>query len=227
MMLSPFESLFGIPQREVRKNVLLLPILPKGFLNILGFEKLTRGFLYASASIENWTLIQTGMGAPLVGDAVLYLEGSCCQNLLLVGSCGALPRSCLEIGNLVYPEKCLAIESFSEFLLEEISSLRVLLLQNPLLKKWIEVSNSVKIRPVTCATLPSLKLEEEREEWLFFQGVDVVDMECSAFFSAAQYCKIPASALFYVTDIVNEKPFYNGGGFKMPSHLFEVLKKIF
>ncbi|MBI1883546.1 MAG: hypothetical protein HYS08_05010 [Chlamydiae bacterium] len=222
MTLSRFEILFGIPQTEVRKNVLLLPILPKGFLKLLGLEKLIRGFLYASASMKNWTFIQTGMGAPLVGDAVLYLQASACENLLLFGSCGALPRSRLVIGDLVCPEKCLALESFSEFLLDEISSLRVLRLQNPLVRNFFGGA----IRPVTCATVGSLKLEEEREEWLFFQGVDIVDMECSAFFSAAQYCKISATALFYVTDIVNEKPFYAGGDFKIPEEALRVLKDI-
>lgn len=56
--------------------------------------------------------------------------------------------------------------------------------------------------------MSSLKLEEDRHEWLIQQGVDVVDMECSAFFSAAQYAHLSALAVFYVTDIIKDRPFY-------------------
>ncbi|MDP6685676.1 MAG: hypothetical protein QGI05_01845, partial [Candidatus Omnitrophota bacterium] len=40
---------------------------------------------------------------------------------------------------------------------------------------------------------------------------DVVDMECSAFFSASRAVNKKAAALFYVTDIINKVPFYNLG----------------
>jgi purine-nucleoside phosphorylase len=40
------------------------------------------------------------------------------------------------------------------------------------------------------------------------KNIDVVDMECSAFFSASSYTGLKAMALFYVSDIIKEKPFY-------------------
>ena len=40
------------------------------------------------------------------------------------------------------------------------------------------------------------------------RGIDIVDMECSALFSASEYIHRQAMALFYITDIINKKPFY-------------------
>lgn len=208
-MMSTFESLFGIIPEEVKRNCLLVPLLSKGFLKNFGIEKLNRGFLYASGQGTNFTLIQTGMGAGLVGDAVLYLKETNCKNLLLFGSCGALNNNTeLQIGSLVYPEKCSSFESFSDFLGSPSRPPQIYFPDKSLRDSFLKETNCADLRPVHCATVASLKLEEEKDAWLIEQGIDVVDMECSAFFSASKHAEIPALALFYIADIVNQKPFY-------------------
>lgn len=209
-MTTQFEILFGIPSESIQKNVLLLPLIPKGLLKNLGLEKLNKGRLYASAHISGMTVIQTGMGAPLVGDAVLYLKGTNCKNVFLFGSCGALySNDDLKPGACVLPEKCLAFESFSEFLLET-GETRTFYPDPKLIEDFSGFMKGCDMLPVTCATVSSLKLEEDRHDWLLTQDIDVVDMECSAFFSAASHSGLSALAFFYVTDIVKEKPFYEG-----------------
>ncbi len=205
IMMSNFEILFGVAPEQVRKNCILMPLLPKGFLKQIGIGKLNKGKLYSAWSQDNWTLIQTGMSAPLVGDAVLYLKETPCQNMILFGSCGAVSNQKLSIGSLVCPIKCLAVESFSDFLQGQIDFKKYYPNQK-LLERFLKEDTA--ILKTSCATMSSLKLEEDRHEWLIQQKIDVVDMECSAFFSAAQYAHFSALAIFYVADIIKDRPFY-------------------
>lgn len=220
-MTTPFESLFGILPANIQENVLLLPFIPKGFLKSLGLEKLSKGRLYASANISGTTVIQTGMGTPLVGDAVLYLKETNCRNIFLLGSCGAL-RSTedLNIGTGVLPEKCMAFESFSEFLLEE-NKPKLFYPNSKLMEAFSQFAKNLNLLRVTCATVSSLKLEEDRHDRLLKEGIDVVDMECSAFFSAASYSGLSALAFFFVSDIVKERPFYEELYFTIPEKFLQ------
>lgn len=218
-MATRFEILFGIPSESVQKNVLLFPLTPKGLLKSLGLDKLNRGRLYASANIPGITMIQTGMGAPLVGDAVLYLKETNCKNALLLGSCGALySDEDLRLGAYVLPEKCLSFESFSEFLLDE-GKARTFYPDTELIGDFSKFMRDCDLLRAVCATVSSLKLEEDRHDWLLEKKIDVVDMECSAFLAASSYAGISALAFFYVTDIVNERPFYEGSFFPLPEKI--------
>ena len=39
-------------------------------------------------------------------------------------------------------------------------------------------------------------------------GIEVVDMECSAFFAASSAVGLKALTVFYVSDIISKRPFY-------------------
>jgi purine-nucleoside phosphorylase len=223
-LTTPFENLFGILPGSVEKNVLLFPLIPKGFLKVLGLEKLNRGRLYASGNIPGITVIQTGMGAPFVGDAVLYLKETNCKNVFLLGSCGALySNDSLKLAACVLPDKCLAFESFSQFLLEEGNTRRIFHPNLELMEDFLKFAGREYVGTAMCATVSSLKLEEDRHDWLLNQGIEIVDMECSAFFSAASHVGLSALACFYVTDIVKVKPFYEGSFIPAPEKMLKCI----
>lgn len=209
--MTRFEELFGIKSSEVRKNCILMPLLQKGVLGLLEIKNLEKGKLYSSGSNDDFTLIVTGMGACFTGDAVLYLQETSCQNLILFGSCGLVKeRNGLAIGSLVSPFKCYANESFSEMLLGKNISPKAFSARADLYERFLEANQGAGIKKVICSTLASLKLEEEMAASFIEKGIDVVDMECSAFFSASAYAGFNAAALFYIADIINKKPFYAG-----------------
>ena len=56
-------------------------------LEEFGINKFHKGKPYGSGLQEHFTLIYTGMGSTLLGDAVMYLKDSPCQNLILFGAC--------------------------------------------------------------------------------------------------------------------------------------------
>jgi purine-nucleoside phosphorylase len=57
------------------------------------------------------------------------------------------------------------------------------------------------------------------------KSVDVLDLECSAFFAAARYTGLAALALFYVTDVITDKPFYEPLKPDEKTRLFASMKK--
>lgn len=207
--MTQFEALFGIESSQVKKNCILLPLLSKGILNEFKIDNFKRGKLYGAGDNFDFTFIYTGMGAGFTGDAVLHLKESPCENVLLFGSCGLVKaRNGLSIGSLVSPAKCFAFESFTELLLEKNVQSRVFYPQDKFLGDFLADGKNLGLKKVNCATLASLKLEEQMVDLFIENNIDVVDMECSAFFSAAAFSGLNAIACFYVSDIIKEKPFY-------------------
>lgn len=204
--MKKFETIFGVCESEIKDTCLVMPIVSKGCLSTLGIRKLSRGKIYSSGNSKFLTLVNTGIGAGFTGDAVLYLGDTKCKNIILFGSCGLLKQSCgLEIGSLVTPSECYSMESFSDLLLKN-HNFKTFYPDNFLLRSFL--NNNKSIIEVSCATLGSLKLEEDYMSLFSEKNIQVVDMECSSFFSAAMKKKLKAIALFYISDIINEKPFY-------------------
>lgn len=209
--MSKFEILFGVKESEIKNNCILAPYLSKRILSALGVKKILRGKLYSVGQGENFSLIHTAIGPAFCGDAVLYLKETKVKNLILFGSCGLVKAiGDLNIGSLVSPYKTYCLESFSE-LLDGTPNFKVQYADKDLLADCLQFSKE-QVKQVICATVGSLKLEEENESIRSF--AEVVDMECSAFFSAANHIKRKAIAIFYISDIVNHKPFYLGLGQK-------------
>jgi len=207
--MNSFETLFGIKSTQIQKNCILTPFLTKNLLKSLDIKSLIKGKLYSCGNNAHLTLILTGIGAPFVGDSVLYLKDTPCQDIFFFGSCGLIKSTkTLSIGSLISPSSCLAVDSFSQILNHDFNSTSQSLAHETLLKKFTQQDFSKDIQNIPCASLGSLKLEEDTLEFLKKNKISAVDMECSAFFHAATKIKRRALALLYVTDIIKEKPFY-------------------
>ncbi|MFA6218076.1 MAG: hypothetical protein WDL87_10550 [Candidatus Omnitrophota bacterium] len=225
-MENKFEVLFGIKNTDVKRNCILMPLLAKDTLSTLGIEKFKRGKLYSAGNTKHFTLIVTGMGAGFVGDAVLYLKDTPACKVLLLGSCGLVSaKPGFDIGSLVSPVKSFSQESFAGMLSKQEYKNISFLPDNDLSQLLLEAGSGLGIKKVQCSTVSSLKLEEERVDLLSADGIDVVDMESSAFFSAASHAGLKAAALFYVSDIIGEKPWYRALGPLDKEALFVSMKK--
>lgn len=204
-----FEALFGIKESKIKNTCMLLPILAKDIAGELNVKKFSKGKLYSSGNSHSFTAIHTGLGPALLGDTVLHLANTSCQNIILFGSCGLVKeKQDLDVGSLVVPYKCHASESFSDMLLKYEKDWDVFYSTPSLTEDFLETNKKLDIKKVACATLGSLKLEENRVALFEEKDIQVVDMECSAFFSASKHIGKNAMAFFYITDIINKKPFY-------------------
>jgi len=204
--MTKFETLFGIKESKIKNTCVLMPILPKSVLSLFGIKGLSRGKIYSSGNVENFTLINTGIGASFAGDAALYLANAGCRNIILFGSCGLVKSSGnIVVGSLVAPIECYAMESFTNMLLRN-NDFKTFYPDKALVESFL--NNNKDVQKVSCATLGSLKLEEENMDLFAEKNIQVVDMECSSFFAAGTHKHLKTIALFYVSDIISEKPFY-------------------
>ncbi len=205
--MNVFKSLFGLEPEDVQESCIVLPCINKDLLAAFGVGDVRRGKLYGFAQGDGFTLIHARIGACFAGDIVLYLRETAARQVFLFGSCGSTGG--LDIGRLVMPVRCFAKESFSSLLYEaEPGPGRIFYPDERLADVFFNGIKGGRVDKATCMTLPSLKLEEALGQQFKDFGIDVVDMECSAFFAAASKAALPAVALFYVSDIINSKPFY-------------------
>lgn len=204
--MSMFKNIFGIDSGEVQEKCVLVPCLGKDLLASFGVDNPVRGKIYACAQGKDFTLIHARVGTFFVGDVVLYLRETPCRQVFLFGSCGS--AGALNIGQLVMPVKCFARESFSALLHDKDKPWPVFYSDDYLCGSFQKGLKDHHVDKVTCMTLSSLKLEEGLSDQFKDNSVDVVDMECSAFFAAASKVGLPAMGLFYVADVLIKKPFY-------------------
>lgn len=207
--MSNFKTLFGIESSVIQKTCVVVPYLMPGILKALGIEGLKKGKLYATANADAFTFMKAGIGTLLVGDAILYLEETNCQEIIYFGSCGLVQETGqLTIGSLVCPKACLSFESFTDTILRHTNKITTQYPDQTLFQPFLTHDPGQKIQPVIGMSIGSLKCEESYKEFFGEKGIEVIDMECSAFFSAAQYIKRKAVALLYVTDVIGKKSFF-------------------
>lgn len=196
-------------QTAVQKTCVVVPFLAPGLLKGLGVEALKKGKLYATANTETFTLVKAGIGALLAGDATLYLEQTNCERIIYFGACGLTQETeLLTIGSLVCPEECLSFESFTDTLLRRTDKIISQYPDQNLFQSFLGSDLSRGIQPVRGMSIGSLKCEDSYREFFKEQGIEVIDMECSAFLSAAQHIQKRSLALLYVTDIIGKKHFF-------------------
>ncbi len=212
MSSNKFKNLFGLDETHVQKTCVLLPFLPKNILKNLKIDQLTQGKIYATGNNDNFTVIHTRIGASLCGDAVLYLKETKCENIIFLGTCGLTNKTdTLNIGSILCPESCLAMESFSQALTGQLPPDTYSHADKNFLNEFCNTANhqAPTIYKTKGVSFGSLKLEEHYIDYLKERNIEVVDMEGSALFTAATHIQRKAIAIMVVTDILNEKPFYN------------------
>jgi len=207
--MSVFEILFGIKESDIKKTCILMPLAARSTLEAFGVKDLSRGKLYSAANSEHFSLVRTGIGTHLLGDAVLYLDKTSCENIVLFGSCGLVKAvRDMAIGGLASPFESLACESFTQVLEEKIENCGLSRADESLFNELMKHDKNGLVKKARCVTFGSLKMEKEKLRFFAKRDIDIVDMECSALFSAARHIKKRAVALFYITDNVTSQPFY-------------------
>ena len=196
-----FTDLFGLEPTQVKKNCILVPFYFPRMLELFQIDDWKKGQCFACGNHESFTLIHTRMGAPFMGDAVLYLNETKCENLFFLGSCGLIQQAgSLAIGSIVVVNKAYALESFTGILLQKCAFDKSILAE----KNFLNTLADKVGKSVTVASLGSIHLETTITGSLIENNIDVVDMETSAFLHAAKHIHRNAAALLFVTDILNE-----------------------
>lgn len=113
----------GVTIGEIKERVIIAPWWePAGFSHLGNEIKFLSAPEHAAIKVWNIktdgfeiTYIKTGIGAPVVTDAILALGSTSCKKAIFVGSVGALDSS-FEIGDIVIPEFSISGNGVSRYL---------------------------------------------------------------------------------------------------------------
>jgi len=207
--MDTFKNLFGIKKEQVRKTCVLLPLLSRDIMKQFGVQELSRGKIYSSGNSAHFTLIRTGVGPALAGDAVLYLGDTACRNIILFGSCGLVAAvKDIGVGSLLSPAICYAADSFTMLLQGDSRPWDLYCPDEDLHGQFLKFGGTDNVKNATCLSIGSLKMEDELLPLFELKEIRALDMECASVFAAAAHTRLRAVALLYVTDIIGEKPFH-------------------
>jgi purine-nucleoside phosphorylase len=111
-------NVFRCEPSRIAPNVLLTPIWShEVFLAEASLEETITPEVVYSLSYQGrqFTLVRSGIGAPLTGDTVLALGCTPCTRLVFVGSVGGLVPG-MTIGDLILPTESVSGDGFSTYL---------------------------------------------------------------------------------------------------------------
>lgn len=215
-----FKKLFGADSKSIKPDCVILPSDDTSAFSDLSVgcsapyhwdggrkgcpvRSGNSGKLFSVINAETLTIIRTKFNL-LAGDCVLYLKNSPCENIFLFGSCGGLGG---KIGDRIIAGESLNMESFSNMLAGR-GKFASVCPDKELTARLASFGRKAGVRRLKCATVNSLFLEEGCRDFFKKQEVKCLDMEASMVFSASRHTGRRAAGLFYVTDIVGEKNFY-------------------
>ena len=202
-MNTTFKTLYGINADTVQKTCIIMPFDIPNAAKQLGVTAMTGGKLFTCGQGQGFTLIRSGMGAGFVGDCVLWLDESPCQNIFFLGTCGLVKKTDdIDIGTLLTPDAIYPLESFSNIITGKMSTPQPIQADHSLLEMI-----SLNIPRKSCVCFPSLHEESKHISFFNQLGADVIEMECAAFFSAAKKIHRRSSALLIISDILGDKNF--------------------
>ncbi len=192
-------SYFGVDSKNIRKNCIICPLSDSKLFDAFGKFETESGLFAKTENYEKATVISTKNNF-LIGDAVLSLKNTLCENIILFGGCGAVGN--IKIADKFIVQKAFNLESFSQ-MLEMRTNPDAYYPSKLLLEEFLSKNLKHDMQQIKCATTSSLILEKMYKDWFNRNKISAVDMECSSVFSAASSINKKAIAVFYVTDNIN------------------------
>ncbi len=197
-----FETIFGLKEKEVKRNCIICPSNDAS-LFIKPALKGAKGLIYSAQNIKNATIISSKNNF-LIGDCILYLKETSCENIFLFGSSAGIDKA---IGDCLLIQKSFSLESFSKMLTGE-TEFDCFFADKSLFEGFEGLTKGKPVTPADSACASSLLLEKDYLDWAKINNVKCFDMESSIIYSSARKIGRKALAIFYVTDLAGKNPFY-------------------
>lgn len=212
------QQVLGVSADEINERVIIAPWWKPEVFDNLGYEKT---FLNNSddADINVWsiktddyniTYIQTGIGAPVLSDAVLALGGTKCYKAIFVGSVGALDDN-ISIGDIVIPKLSICGDGMSRYLkgspLKDNDAFGEVSYPDKEMYEVLKSStkticeeNNIKWHVGTTFSIDTIVAQFAYIDEILQMDCNVIEMETAAAFRAASIVNIKLAALFSVSD---------------------------
>jgi purine-nucleoside phosphorylase len=218
------QMVFHCDPDKIHQNVILMPCWqPEVFgLWVDEITTITKNVLYNVVfEGEPISIVRSGVGAPLAGDAVLALGCTECERILFAGSVGGL-RPDIRIGDLMVPEYSYSGDGFCRYLqpgfplndcfLDRMAPDEDLSLSVSRSTNNIAREADVVVHTGPVFSIDSILTQFSRLEYLTSElGCIGIEMESAAVFKAARLVGIRAAALLSVSDVpVRNQTLYAG-----------------
>jgi purine-nucleoside phosphorylase len=227
----------------IQEKVIMMPTWkPEVFAGIAdNIKEISSGIWQIEYRKHLLSLIITGMGAPMVGEAALALGCTQCDTIIFCGSAAALCAD-FKIGDFFIPEKSICGDGFSRYLEPEVVPKDCLFQPvEPDLSLTEHIwetgtkhcqGESITLHRGTVFTIDSVLTEFYRINYFASQlKCTGLEMETSAVFKAAKIIGIKTAALLEISDIPEKnKSFFSGRSQEEKDHYrygkYKVLPRI-
>lgn len=222
-------NILGVNSDIIHENVIIAPSWEiNSLINPSDNESINNtSTLFSSYKLWNvnrhglkFTYIKTGFGAPLVMDAILALGNTKCQNIIFIGSAGALDKN-IKVGDIIIPKLSFCGDGASRYISTDCFKKDIFCekvfpdrkLFNKLKNATIKTCNQTDINWHIGInfSIDSIFAQYFHLNKIIELGCNSIEMETAAAFRAASLIKIPIAAIFSVSDnTINKKSLING-----------------
>lgn len=203
----------GVAPERISQNVIIAPWWEPSMLPDLGEAEYISASEYAEIRIWNIsdiTFIKTGIGAPVLMDAILTLGVTPCKTAIFVGAVGSLDEQ-ISIGDIVIPEYSLSGDGASRYIASDQlcsgdifgeKSYPDADLFETLKKNTAQIcaENNVRCHIGRTYSTDTIFAEYAHIDEIKRMDCNVIEMETAAAFRAARLAGFSLAALFSVSD---------------------------
>lgn len=155
-----------------------------------------------SATAENITIINFGMGSPNAGTIVDLLTAVMPKAILFLGKCGGIKSHKNKLGDFILPIAAIRGEGTSnDYLPPEVPALPAFALQKAISSTIRDYNLDYWTGTVYTTNKRVWEHRDDFKEYLMNLRVMAIDMETATIFIAAFKNQIPAGALLLVSDM--------------------------
>ncbi|HBL85102.1 MAG: hypothetical protein A2Y17_11525 [Clostridiales bacterium GWF2_38_85] len=213
----------GVLPDQVHENVVIAPWWEPSTIPDLGKAEYLSESDFSAIKVWNVTcnttkitFIKTGIGAPVLMDALLSLGVTQCKRIIFIGSVGSLDEN-IGIGDIVIPEYSICGDGASRYIesdsLEKSDIFGEKVFPNYRLLTALQNNveelcnrNSVKWHIGKTFSIDTIFAQYAHIDEIINMGCNVIEMETAAAFRAAKIANMPMAAIFSVSDntIINK-----------------------
>ncbi|MBU3111946.1 phosphorylase [Clostridium lacusfryxellense] len=233
------KSVIGCDKNIIKENVIIAPWWePDKYDTSVQVEMIVDGPIKVwefSIEDKNYTYIKTGIGASVCTDVILALGCTKCKNIIFVGSVGSLIEG-INIGDIVIPRFSICGDGVCKYLSKNIDvncfGERNYPDGNMFTKVTdvtdkICIANKVKWHIADNFSVDTIFAQFAHLDNIISMGAQVIEMETSASFKAANISGISICAIFIVSDNSTlKKSLYSGRTEEEQLYRSEVRRKI-
>ncbi len=216
---SPEEACFltiGVRPEQVRQKVVLAPWWLPTVFDGLGEDQYLSHEAVDSIRVwdfekdgQTFTYVRAGIGAPVTSDVLLALGLTPCQEVLFVGSAGALSPE-MAVGDVVVPEYSICGDGASRYIAGDSLQTDVFgerVYPDPALTARLNAqaekacaAYGVTLHKGRNFSVDTIFAQFAHLDEIMAMGCNVIEMETAAVFRGARLMDMAAAALFIITD---------------------------